>query len=424
MLFLLITLLLVLLTIGMPIGFVLLTIGSVGIYSVGGYDTLENVLSTATYRSVNSFTLSTIPLFIVMAHFISESKIVDDLFNSLMKWIGHTPGGVGVTTVFASAGLGALTGSSVAANAVMSEIAIPKMIDLRYPESLAAGLVATSTGTLAALIPPSIPLILYGIQTENSIAELLIAGIIPGLLLAFLLCIVVIIIGVKTNSKTEKYSWKERFVSLKTIWPAILLILIVVSIIYLGVATPSESASFGAIGALAIGLGLRRLSFTKILTALMTTAKQTAMIFVIIIGAHILAYYITMTSISDNILNTISASGLPAGIVLLLIIIMYLIIGMFMEIIGSMLLTLPIVYPLIIGLGYDPIWFGIVLVIVLEIGLVTPPVGINLFITNQHSGVPVNTVFKGSIPFIGVLLLTILILTLFPKLVLFLPSYM
>lgn len=421
---LLIFLLFALLLIGMPIGFVLLAVGSLGILLIDGYGTLQNVFSTTVYRSVNNFSLSTIPLFIVMAHFISKSRIADDLFESLMKWIGHKPGGVGITAVFASAGLGTLTGSSVAANSVMSEIAVPRMIEMRYSKSFASGLIASSTGTLAALIPPSIPLILYGVQTENSIGKLLIAGILPGILLAILLSLTVFFVGLKTDSKTEKYSWKERFLSLKTVWPAVALVLLVVAIIYLGVATPSEAASFGAIGALIIGVSLRRLNIKQIVDALLITARQTTMIFIIIIGAHVLAYYITMTGFSNQVLQVISDSGLPAWGVLTLIIIIYLILGMFMEIIGSMLLTLPIVYPLIINLGYDPIWFGIILVLVLEIGLVTPPVGINLFITNQHTGIPVGTIFKGSIPFIGILLLTIVILTLFPQIILLLPTLM
>ncbi|WP_090757871.1 TRAP transporter large permease [Bacillus sp. OK048] len=417
-------LLLILLFIGMPIGFVLLAVGSLGVFLFSGYDTLQGILSTTAYRSVNSFVFSAVPLFILMAHFISKSRIADDLFGCVLKWVGHTPGGAGVSTVFASAGFGALSGSSVAAASVMSEIAVPKMIEAKYPPHLAAGLVATSTGTLAALIPPSIPLILYGIQTENSIGKLLMAGIIPGLLVALLLSISVVLLGIKNNSKTEKYSWKERWLSLKLIWPAVLLILIVVTVIYSGIATPTEASAFGAFGALVIGLSLKRLKVSQITEALMTTVKQTAMIFVIVVGAQVFAYYITLTRIGNAILESISNSGFPSWVILLFVILLYLIVGLFLEVIGAMLLTLPLVYPLIIGLGYDPIWFGIVLVILLEIGLVTPPVGMNLFITSQHSGIPVHKVFIGSLPFIGVLLFSIVILILFPQIVLFLPALM
>lgn len=424
MLTLLIIGLIVLLFIGMPIGFALIFIGSLGIFLGEGYSTLQGVLATTAYRSVNSFTYTSIPLFIVMAHFISQSKIADDLFGAILKWVGHKPGGVGVATVAGTAGFGALTGTSIAAVSVMSQIAVPKMVQARYSASFSSGLVASITGPLACLIPPSIPLIVYGIQTENSIGRLLIAGVVPGLFLALLVSITVVVVGIKQNSRTEKYSWKERWQALATIWPAVLLILFIVAVIYFGIATPTEAASFGAVGALVIGLIMKRLNLKQIIDALLTTAKQTGMIFIIVVGAQLFAYYITMTRAAYNILTSLEALGLSAGLVLLLIVLIYIILGMFLDPIGSMLLTLPLVYPLIIGLGYDPIWFGVVLVLILEIGMVTPPVGLNLFLASEYSGVPVQKVLSGSIPFIIVLFLCVLILILFPNLVLWLPSLM
>jgi C4-dicarboxylate transporter, DctM subunit len=423
-LLLLIILLFILLFIGMPIGFVLIFVGSAGIFFVDGFETLQGILATTSYRSVNSFTYSAIPLFILMAHFISQSKVADDLFGAVLKWVGHKPGGAGVATVVATTGFGALTGTSIAAVTVMSQIAVPKMVQARYSDSFSAGLVASVTGPLACLIPPSIPLIIYGIQTENSIGVLLIAGVIPGLLVALLVALTVIIVGIKQNSKTERYSWKERWSSLINIWPAILLILIIVAVIYFGIATPTEAASFGALGALIIGLVLKRLNMKQILEALMTTAKQTGMIFIIVVGAQLFAYYVAMTRVAYDILGALNSMGLSALTVLFLIIIMYLILGMFLDPIGSMLLTLPLVYPLIVGLGYDPIWFGVVLVLLVEIGMVTPPVGLNLFLASEYSGVPIQKVLKGSIPFIAVLFLCILILVFFPQIVLWLPSLM
>ena len=424
MVVILIALLILLILIGMPLGFALLSVGSLGIYCLQGYPTLVGILSKAAYSSVNSFTFSSIPLFILMAHFVSKSKIADDLFESVLRWMGHIPGGVGVATIFASGGFGALSGSSIAANSVMSEIAVPQLIDAGYPKKLATGLVASSTGTLAVLIPPSVPLILYGIQTENSIGHLLIAGIFPGLLLSFLLCIVVVLLGVKYKIKTPKYSWGERFRSLNRIWPILLLILFVLFCIYFGLTTPTEASAFGAFGALLFGFALKRLHITEIIEALVATTKQTSMIFIIVVGARIFAYFITFTRVGNDILNFINQGGFSPGIVLFFVVVIYLIIGMFLELIGAMLLTLPLIYPLMVGIGYDPIWFGVVLVLLLEIGLVTPPVGINLFVTSQHSGVPVDTVFLGSIPFIFVLLLTCIILIAFPQIITFLPSHM
>ncbi|WP_174727605.1 TRAP transporter large permease [Mesobacillus harenae] len=415
-------LLLILLLIGLPIGFVLLIVGSGGIIVISGFDSLNGMLSTAVYRSVNSFSLTTVPLFILMAHFISKSRVAEDLFDCILKWVGHAPGGAGLATVFSSAGFGALSGSSVAATSIMSQIAVPQMVKARYSESFAAGLIASCTGTLAVMIPPSIPLVVYAIQTENSIGKLLIAGIFPGLLLAALLSITVVIVAVKNNSKTERYSWKERFSSLKYIWPIAVLVIFMLSLIFFGITTTTEAAAFGAAGALVLGLAMKRLKVNLIIEALQLTVKSTSMIFTIIIGAHLFSYFIALTRVGNTIINAIEQSGLPAWSVLGLVIITYLILGMFLDLIGSLLLTLPLVYPLLTGLGYDPIWLGVIIVLLLEIGLVTPPVGINLFITSQHSGVSVQKIIVGSLPFIGVLLLTIFILILFPQIVLYLPN--
>lgn len=416
--------LIILLLLGMPIGFTLLIVGSTGIIYVQDFNSLESILATVTYESVNGFTYVAIPLFILMAHLISESKIADELFDSVIKWVGHAPGGAGIATVLASAGFGTLSGSSVAATATLSKIAIPQLIKANYSDSFSAGLVATSTGVLAAMIPPSIPLILYGIQTQTSIGKLLIAGILPGILLALLLCIYIIINSYKSDSITQKASLKERFSSLKNIWPAVLLVVIILYVIYTGVGTTTEAAAFGAFGAFLIGLLMRRLNFEKILNTLIHTTQQTAMIFTIILGGKVFAYYITFTRVGNDIINAIEVSGLPNWVILILVILLYTILGMFMDLIGSMLLTLPLIYPLMTGLGYDPLWLGIIIVILLEVGLVTPPVGINLFIASEQSGVSTGKVFIGSLPFVGVILIGLLIIILFPQIALYLPGLM
>ncbi|USK72123.1 TRAP transporter large permease [Peribacillus asahii] len=417
-------LLLLLLFIGMPIGFTLIVVGSLGIFLISGFDTFTGILSSTAYRSVNSFTLTTIPLFILMANFISKSNIAKDLYNCILKWIGHVPGGVGVSTVFASAGFGTLSGSSIAATSIMSKICIPEMTRARYKDTFAAGLVASSTGTLAVLIPPSVPLILYAVQTETSIGHLLMAGVLPGILLAGLLCTFIFITSIKLNTKIEKSSWSERFASLKTIWPMLILVVFVLAVIYLGIATSTEAAAFGALGALLIGLLLKRLNVKSVIESLKDAVQQTAMIFTIVIGGYIFAYFFTLTGTGQSIISAISDSGLSKWTILFLIIVFYLILGLFMDLIGSMILTLPLVFPIIQALGFDEIWFGVIVVLLLEIGLVTPPVGINLFITSKYSKIPVDRVFYGSVPFIGILLLTILLLVIFPQIVLYLPTNM
>ncbi|HWL26411.1 MAG TPA: TRAP transporter large permease, partial [Ureibacillus sp.] len=402
----------------------LIVVGSLGIFLVSGFDTFTGILSSTAYRSVNSFTLTTIPLFILMANFISKSNIAKDLYNCILKWIGHVPGGVGVSTVFASAGFGTLSGSSIAATSIMSKICIPEMTRARYKDTFAAGLVASSTGTLAVLIPPSVPLILYAVQTETSIGHLLMAGVLPGILLAGLLCTFIFITSIKLNTKIEKSSWSERFASLKTIWPMLLLVVFVLAVIYLGIATSTEAAAFGALGALLIGLLIKRLNVKSVIESLKDAVQQTAMIFTIVIGGYIFAYFFTLTGTGQSIISAISDSGLSKWTILFLIIVFYLILGLFMDLIGSMILTLPLVFPIIQALGFDEIWFGVIVVLLLEIGLVTPPVGINLFITSKYSKIPVDRVFYGSVPFIGILLLTILLLVIFPQIVLYLPTNM
>jgi C4-dicarboxylate transporter, DctM subunit len=419
-----VALLLLLLFVGMPIGFSLMVVGSIGIFLVGGLDTFMGILSSTGYRSVNSFTLTTIPMFILMANFISKSDIAKDLYDSVLKWIGHVPGGVGISTVFASAGFGTLSGSSIAATSIMSKICIPEMIRAKYKDTFSAGLVASTTGTLAVLIPPSVPLILYAVQTETSIGKLLIAGVLPGLLLAALLIVFIIFVSIKTGSKTEKHSWRERFASLKNIWPMVLLVTLVMVIIYTGVATSTEAAAFGALGALVLGVLMKRLNFKDVVKSLKDTTHQTAMIFTIVIGGYIFAYFFTLTGTGQSMMTAISESGLSKWTILFLVILFYLILGLFMDMIGSLILTLPLIFPIMTGIGFDEIWFGVIVVLLLEIGLVTPPVGINLFITSKYSEIPVHKVFYGSIPFIGILLLTIFILVLFPDIVLYLPNNM
>ncbi|OLO26622.1 hypothetical protein BTR23_22640 [Alkalihalophilus pseudofirmus] len=417
-------LLLVLLFIGMPIGFVLLTIGSLGLLTVASLDVLVSFISNTAYRTVNSFTYTTIPLFILMAQFISKSNIADDLFDCLKKWIGHLPGGIGIATIFSSAGFGALSGSSLAATTIMSKICIPQLLKVKYSEKFSAGLVATTTGTLAALIPPSILLVIYAIQTDTSVGKLLIAGLLPGILLAILNSIYVVIIALKDKNVVNKATWKERFISLKYVWPMLLLVLIVLIIIYMGIGTSTEAAAFGAFGALVIGFIIKRLNYQSLIESVIETIKQTAMIFFIMLGAHIFSYFITLTRVGNQIVSMIEKSGLSSWSILLLIILLYLILGLFLDGLSSMLLTLPLVLPVVIGLGYDPIWFGVLVVLLLEIGLVTPPVGINLFITSKNSGIPVEKVMFGSIPFLIILLVTILIIMIFPSIVLYLPSSM
>ena len=405
---------LALLAVRVPIGVALIFTGTVGLTIIGSFEIAVGMLSSTAYRSVASSTYLAIPLFILMAALLAESNIARDLFHAIRVWVDRLPGGLGIATVTASAGFGALSGSSTAATSVMAKIAVPALVEAKYTARDSAGLVATATGTLAALIPPSIPLILYGIHTETSINDLFIAGIVPGITIAVCFSLYIIARNVRRRTAGNMFSWGERLrVALKLSGPLLLLVL-VVGVIYLGVATPTEAAAFGAAGALVLGLAMRRLGPRKIARAVMETVLSSGMIFLIVIGANVFAQYVSLSGIGRDLVQWITDLALPSLVVLLLIVLLYLLLGLFLDLIGAMLITLPLIFPLIVSLGYDPVWFGILVVLLLEIGLVTPPVGMNLFITSQKSGVPVRDVLLGTVPYVAILLVAVALLIAFP----------
>ncbi|OUZ07341.1 hypothetical protein BHE97_17740 [Aeromicrobium sp. PE09-221] len=400
----------------LPIGLSMLLVGGIGIILISGPDTLVGVLSSTAYRSISNPTYIAIPLFILMAMFLSESRVADELFDTIEKWVGRIPGGSGVTTVVASAGFGALSGSSVAATSVMARVAVPAMVRGNYSPAQASGLVATTTGTLAALIPPSIPLILYGVQTETSVGALLIAGIVPGLLIAGLIILVVVGMNLRSPNKATAglVDWGDRLRSTRVLVGPLALIALIVGVIYGGVATATEASAFGAAGALLLGLAMRRLDRPAIGRALESTVSATSMVFLILIGTYVFTHFVTVSGVGRELVTVVEQSALSTLGVILLLCGFYLVLGLFLDLIGSMLLTLPVVFPLIVALELDPVWFGVLLVLLLEIGLVTPPIGLNLFIVSKHSGVPIKQVVIGSLPFIAVLLLSVGLLVAFP----------
>lgn len=403
-----------------PIGIALLAVGFGGIAAVADFNIAIGILSSTTYRSVATTTYLAIPLFIFMASVLAESNIAKELFRTIGMWINRLPGGLGIAAVGASAGFGALSGSSTAATTVMAKVAVPALREARYPDRFSTGLVATTTGTLAALIPPSIPLILYGIQTETPIAQLFIAGIVPGLLIAGLVSAYIFVRGLSIKSKSEPYSWGQKFRALKDLAAPLVLLTILVAVIYFGLATPTEAAAFGAVGALVIGAVMRRLNIAKVYRAAVETVISTSMIFLIVIGANVFSQYVSLSRVGSDLVSFIGRMDISPLAVIIVIVLMYLMLGLFLDLVGAMLITLPLVFPLAMSVGADPVWFGILVVLVLEIGLVTPPVGMNLFITSQKSGVEVNEVLKGSVPFIFLLLFAVALLVAFPGIALIL----
>lgn len=419
-------LMLLFLVLGMPVAFALGASGAVGLVMTGSFDTMMGILATSPYRSSASFMFTTLPMFILMAEFVSRSNLSTELFKAAYKWVGHLPGGMAVATIISCAGIGAMSGSTGASTAAMAPIAVPEMTKVGYKRSMALGCVATA-GPLAIMIPPSVPFVLYGITTEVSVGKLLIAGILPGILLTLLLSIGVVIL-VKLNPsiapQVKPFSWKERFQSLKGLWGVIILVLIVIGGLYSGFATPTEVAAIGATGAMLLALFSRRIDAKGIFVALQRTIKTTAMIFMLMIGAMIFGYYMTITQAPQKFVQLIASLPFDPWVIVMLFVLMYLLLGMFMDQLAILLLTVPLTFPVMVGLGYDPIWFGVVFICLTEIGLITPPMGMNCFVTSSASGAPVEEVFKGVSPYLISMVVGLTIIMIFPQISLLLPSLM
>ena len=419
--------LLLFLFVGMPVGFALGVSGLIGLYAQGGFDAVLSIMYTVPYRTAANYTLTTVPMFILMAQFIAGGGIVEEVFDAARRWLERLPGGLAIASIFAAAGIGAMSGSSTASAATMASITIPEMRKHGYSATVAAGVV-TVAGTLAIMIPPSIGLVLYGLITENSIGRLLIAGLIPGIMTALIYCAGIIlwskvvpnIMPVPAGGST----WGERWRSLRPIWAFMVLALIVLGSMYIGLATPTEAAAVGAFGALIIPLVRGRMNWVVFKEAVLKTIRITTMIFTIIIGAMVFGYFLTITQATQNLITLIGNSNLPVWFVFGLILALFLVLGCIMDQVAILLISLPLVYPLVTALGYDPIWFGIICIKLGEIGLVTPPVGMNAYVVSASSGIPLETIFRG----IGVMLIfemiSFILLLSFPFLSTWLPSMM
>lgn len=419
-------LLLVLLALGVPVTFSLAIAGALGLLLASGFDSLVTILSTAPFRTAASFSLTTVPMFILMAEFASNGKLAGPLFDMASRWVGHRRGGVAISVIFASAGFGTVCGSSIAAAAAMSRIAVPEMLKVGYRAPVAAGIVAVA-GTLAIMIPPSVPMVIYGITTETSIGKLLIAGILPGLLTAAVYAAGIIgwsRVSQESMPALPRARWLEKFQSMRGIWPFLLLVLLVIVGLYSGVATPSELAAIGAAGALLICMSMGTMKPKGILQAIERTVLASAMIFTIIIGAMVFGYFLTMTQASGALIDLIAKSGIEPWMVMAMLVVMYLVLGCFMDQIAILLITLPLTYPLVTNLGYDGIWFGVIVVKLVEIGLVTPPLGMNAFVVSGQTGIPLNEVFKGISVMLAFEAITLILLLTFPSISLYLPSLM
>lgn len=421
-----ILLLFILMALGMPVAISMGVAGGIGLYLADGIHSLLGIFETAPYSSVASYALVVAPMFILMAELLSASKIVNDLFKAAHKWLGHLPGGLAIATIFASGMLGALSGSSTASAATISSSAAPQMKKYGYNPKLSMGVVSIG-GTLSILIPPSTILIIYGIITESPIDQLFIAGIIPAFITAMGFCFVIILwafIKPHDAPRVSPAPYRERFESIRLLWPMLLLLTLVLLGIYFGFVTLTEAAGLAAVGAFIIPLIMKRFTFYSINNALNNTLKTTTMIFTIIIAGHIYGYYLTLTQITQRLIDFVAVLDVSRWTILFIIVAVYLILGFFMDQIAILLLTLPLTFPVAMSLGFNPIWFGIIVAKTAEIGLVTPPLGLNVFVAAGAAKENIITAFKGVVPFVIIDVIILLILIFFPFISIFLINNM
>ncbi|MFC1861445.1 TRAP transporter large permease subunit [Chloroflexota bacterium] len=422
-----ICLLIVLLFSGMPIGIVMALVGFLGMAYIVGTGAVFTSIGATPYSTSASYGLSVIPLFVLMGAFCFYSGLSRDLYYTVYRWLGHLPGGLAMATVGACAGFAAVSGSSVATVATMGTVALPEMRKYKYDSRLATGCIAAG-GSIGILIPPSVILVIYGILTEQSIGKLFLAGFIPGVLEAAFYMITIYILCRRNplmGPRGERASIIERFVSLKGTWAVIALFVLVIGGIYMGVFTPTEAAGVGAFGALLFALGKRQLTWKRFTDSLIETGKTTAMCFLILIGAVIFGYFLAVTRLPFELADIVAGMEVNRYIVLVIIIILYLFLGAIMSAMAMIILTVPIFFPVIVALGFDPIWFGIIIVRVVEMGQITPPVGINVFIIKGVAkDVPLYTIFRGIVPFLIADLLHVILLVAVPQIALFLPNLM
>jgi tripartite ATP-independent transporter DctM subunit len=417
----------VLLFLGLPFAFAMFLVGFGGLCVIASPGAALNSMAMTVYRVFNDYNYTVIPFFILMGELAAVSQISEDLFITAEKWLRRLPGGLAVATVMGCAAFGAICGSAVATSATMGTIALPEMKKNNYADSLATGTVAAA-GTLGFLIPPSVGFVVYGILTEQSVGKLLIAGILPGIMLAILWG-ATIILQVKRNPRLapmslEPVSWKEKLGSMKRVWTVVVVFLAVMAGIWLGLVTPTEAGALGGVCLFLIALGKRKLSWKKLFGAMKETASVTIMLLFVFAGALVFSQFLTLTGTPEMLLGGIGGLNVSRYVILLIITIILLILGCIMDVGAMIIITIPILYPIITSLGFDPIWFGVYAVLMMNAGLITPPVGMNVFVTASMAKVPMWTVFRGSNIFLYGLIATCIIITIVPAIATLLPSIM
>ena len=414
------------LTVGLPVALAMAVSGVAGLYMLGGPTFVTGILRTSPLSTANSYEIITIPMFILMAEFVIISGVANDLFRAASIWVGRLRGGLAMATALAGAGFGAISGSSTAAAATLASTSMPAMLREGYEPKLAGGVVAIS-GTLAMLIPPSIALILYGIIADVPIGDLLIGGIIPGILVTLTIILTVAVLVRLDPSAApagRAYTLREKIASLATVGPMLILLLAVSGSIYSGLATPTEAAGLGAFVAMLIALWERKLSLAGFWHALRSSAQTSCMILFIILGAHVFGYFLTLSRVTNDLSLWVGALEMSPTAIMVLILIGYIILGFFMDQIAILILTVPVILPIVVQLGFDPVWFGVMVVVTAEVGMVTPPMGMNVFVVARYTRRPLGELFRGVMPHVWAHLIVIAVMLAFPALITWLPSTM
>ena len=416
----------VLLLLGMNIGLCFMMVGIVGFAMVTSVPATIGMLRQIPVATASAYNLSVIPLFILMGNVAFAAGMSDGLFDAADKWLGKLPGGVGCASIAACAAFGAICGSAPATAATMGAVAIPAMKKYGYSPMLATGIVSVG-GTLGIMIPPSTPFIVYAIMAEKSIGRLFAAGILPGLMTAGI-CILFIVIMVLINpalapETKREITWKERFKSLKGVVQAFILFFIVLVGMFSGIFTVNESAAIGAVAAFVMMALSRRLTFKSFIQVTKTSLVSTAMVYIILIGANVFSRFLAISRLPMNIAGFISGLDISRYWVIFIIVLIYAVMGCFIDALPMITLTVPIFLPIITDtLGFDPIWFGVLIILVMQLGFITPPVGMCAYVISGVSGDPLITVFRGALLFVPALVIAIVLIVMFPQLSLFLPN--
>jgi len=410
-----------------PVAFAMLMTGFFGIWMLDGLRRAGAVLMTETYASVANYALIVVPMFVLLGNIASEAGFSRGLYDAAHAWVGRMRGGLATASVIGCAAFSAVSGSSVATAVTIGRVALPEMKRLGYGPALSTGAIAAG-GTLGFLIPPSTGFVIYAILTEESIGRLFMAGILPGLLMLFLFAVaiwIVTLLDPAAGPRGEPMPFAQRFRILARALPLITVIVVSIGGIYLGVFTPVEASGVGAGLTLIIALASRALDFAGLRRAVMETVRTSAMLYMIVIGANVLNPFLALTGVPDGLGAGLAALGLGPYGTLLVIILSYIVLGMFLDGLAMLVITIPIYFPVITALGFDPIWFGVVAVIVIEMGMITPPVGLNVFmVRNVAKDVALATVFRGITPFLIAMIVCLGMIVAFPQIALLIPHSM